>query len=41
MQVLARSCEHSHINQFSHDDLVTWKYEMSRLSGVAYAGVGE
>ncbi len=41
MLVLARACGHSHLNQFWHDDLVTWKYEMSRLSGVAYAGVGE
>jgi glutamate synthase domain-containing protein 2 len=41
MQVLARACGHTHLNQFSRSDLTTWKYEMSRLSGVAYAGVGE
>ena len=39
MQVMARACGHSHLNQFNADDLVTWKYDMHRLSGVAYAGV--
>ena len=40
MQVLARACGHTHLNQFSADDIVTWKYEMSRLGGVKFAGVG-
>jgi methylamine---glutamate N-methyltransferase subunit C len=40
MSLLARACGHDHLNQFSPDDLTTWKYEMSKLSGVAYAGVG-
>ncbi|MCC2097630.1 MAG: Rieske 2Fe-2S domain-containing protein [Hyphomicrobiales bacterium] len=39
MVVLARACGHTHLNQFSRDDLTTWKYEMSRLAGVPYAGV--
>lgn len=39
MQVMARACGHRHLNQFSVDDLVTWKEDMHRLSGVAYGGV--
>lgn len=39
MKVLARACGHSHLNQFNRDDLVTWKQDMHRLSGVAYGGV--
>ncbi len=39
MQVMARACGHSHLDQFNIDDLTTWKYDMSRLSGVRYAGV--
>ena len=38
MQVMARACGHSHLNQFSKDDLATWKYNMARLAGVAYSG---
>ena len=40
MQILARACGHRHLNQFSREDLVTWKEDMARLSGVAYGGVG-
>ncbi|MEO1451698.1 MAG: FMN-binding glutamate synthase family protein, partial [Bacteroidota bacterium] len=40
MQVLARACGHDHLNQFSLDDLSTFDYDMHRLSGVRYAGVG-
>ena len=40
MKVLARACGHSHLNQFSIDDLTTWKQDMSALAGVPYAGVG-
>ena len=39
MQVLARACGHSHLNQFSIDDLTTLDREMAYLSGVEYAGV--
>jgi nitrite reductase/ring-hydroxylating ferredoxin subunit len=39
MQVLARACGHSHLNQFSPDDLVTFDREMAHLAGIAYAGV--
>ena len=39
MQVMARACGHTHLNQFNHNDLTTWKQEMASLSGVAYGGV--
>lgn len=39
MQVMARACGYSHLNEFNPDDLTTWKREMSDLSGVAYGGV--
>jgi len=39
MQVMARACGYSHLNQFNLDDLTTWKREMSDLSGIAYGGV--
>jgi glutamate synthase domain-containing protein 2/nitrite reductase/ring-hydroxylating ferredoxin subunit len=39
MQVMARACGHTHVNQFSLNDVVTWKHDMHCLSGVPYAGV--
>jgi glutamate synthase domain-containing protein 2 len=39
MQVMARACGYSHLNQFQPEDLTTWKREMADLSGVAYGGV--
>ncbi|MBG6178090.1 glutamate synthase domain-containing protein 2 [Labrenzia sp. EL_208] len=39
MQVMARACGYSHLNEFCPDDLTTWKREMSDLSGVAYGGI--
>ncbi|MEM1164568.1 MAG: FMN-binding glutamate synthase family protein, partial [Pseudomonadota bacterium] len=39
MTVMARACGHSHVNQFSVDDLTTWKREMSDLTGIAFGGV--
>jgi glutamate synthase domain-containing protein 2/nitrite reductase/ring-hydroxylating ferredoxin subunit len=39
MQVLARACGHTHLNQFSLDDLTTWKRDVAYLSGVAYSGI--
>jgi len=39
MQILARACGHRHLNDFSIEDLTTWKPEMARLSGVPYGGV--
>ena len=39
MQVLARACGHSHLNQFSIDDLTTFDREMHHLAGVPYGGI--
>ena len=41
MKILTRACGHDHLNKLTVDDLVTWKEDMSRLSGVAYGGVGD
>jgi len=41
MQIMARACGHSALQEFVLDDLSTWKSEMARLSGVRFAGVGE
>lgn len=38
MQVMARACGHDHLNNFSSEDLVSWKEDMCKLSGVAFAG---
>ena len=40
MKILARACGHSALSGFNPRDLTTWKPDMARLSGVAYAGVG-
>ena len=40
MQVMARACGHARLDEFNPDDLATFDYEMARLSGIAYAGVG-
>ena len=39
MQVLARACGHSHLNQFCLADLTTWKRDIAYLTGVRYGGV--
>ena len=39
MQVLARACGHSHLNQFEMRDLSTMDIDIARLTGVRYAGV--
>lgn len=41
MKVMARACGHDHLNQFHHDDITTWDYEMARLTGIQFAGVGQ
>lgn len=40
MQVMARACGHTHLNQFHSDDITTWKKEMADLTGIKYAGIG-
>lgn len=39
MQVMARACGHSHLDQFNQADLTTWKQEMAKLSGINYGGI--
>ena len=39
MQVLARACGHSHLNQFCIDDLTTYHRDMAYLTGIRYGGV--
>jgi glutamate synthase domain-containing protein 2 len=39
MTVLARAAGHRHLDEFTIDDLTTFKTEMARLTGVAYGGV--
>ncbi len=40
MKVMARACGHTHLRQFTVNDITTWKREMADLSGIRYAGVG-
>ncbi len=39
MQVMARACGYSHLNQFTPQDLTTWKREMADLTGIRYGGI--
>jgi glutamate synthase domain-containing protein 2 len=40
MQLMARACGHQHLNEFTIDDLTTFKTDMAELSGIAFGGVG-
>lgn len=39
MQILARACGHTHLNQFVKDDLTTFNRDIAYLTGIAYGGV--
>ena len=39
MQILARACGHTELNQFTISDLTTFNRDMAYLTGVKYAGV--
>lgn len=39
MQVMARACGHDHLSKFAHEDLTTWKKDMSDIAGVTFGGV--
>jgi glutamate synthase domain-containing protein 2 len=39
MQLLARACGHTHLNQFRQTDLTTWKRDVAYLTGVHYGGM--
>ena len=41
MQVLARACGRSRLDELAKSDLTTWKSEMAKLTGIRYAGVLE
>ena len=38
MQVMARACGHTHLNQFTLNDITTWKRPMAELAGISFAG---
>jgi glutamate synthase domain-containing protein 2 len=40
IKVVARSCGYHHINQFNKDDLSTFDWDLYKLTGVNYAGIG-
>lgn len=40
VKVLARATGRSNLSQLEPDDLTTFDYEMHKLAGVAYGGVG-
>ena len=40
MKVLARACGHRHLGELSVHDLTTWNADISKLTGIQYAGVG-
>jgi glutamate synthase domain-containing protein 2/nitrite reductase/ring-hydroxylating ferredoxin subunit len=39
MQVMARACGHTHLNQFNVNDLTTWKKDMAGLAGIDFGGL--
>lgn len=39
MQVMARACGHSHLNQFAQEDIGSWHKRMSELSGIRFTGL--
>lgn len=41
MKVMARACGHDRLSGFSPKDLTTYQKQMSQLTGVRFAGVGE
>lgn len=41
IKVISRSCGYDDISKFNHEDLSTFDWEMSKLTGINYAGVGQ
>ena len=39
MKVIARACGYSHLNQFSREDLTSWKRDIADLTGVNFGGI--
>lgn len=40
MSVVARACGHASFSEFDVEDVTTFNYDMARLTGIRYAGVG-
>lgn len=40
MKVIARACGHGDFNHFNQEDITTFNYDMYRMTGIQYAGVG-
>jgi len=38
MKVMARACGHSHLNEFTREDLATFDRKLSELSGIEFSG---
>ena len=38
MQVMARACGHSHLDQFSKDDLASWDKSLAEIAGIDWSG---
>jgi len=38
IRVMARACGHTHVKQFSKEDLASWDYAIARMAGIEYAG---
>ncbi len=41
IKVVARACGYDNIAKFNHNDLSTFDYEMHRLTGINFAGIGD
>ncbi len=39
MKILARACGHNSLDKFSKRDLTTYKYDMSKLTGINFSGI--
>lgn len=40
IKVIARACGHDSVTKFNRNDLSTFDFEMHRLTGIPYAGIG-
>jgi glutamate synthase domain-containing protein 2/CDGSH-type Zn-finger protein len=40
MKVMARACGHTHLKQFSRDDIASLDWSMARLAGIPFSGLG-
>ena len=38
MKVMARACGHSHLSEFSRDDLASWDRRLAELAGIEWSG---